>query len=416
MTTLDIARSYVAVGLSVIPIKADGSKSPALKAWKEFQGQLPRDAELAKWFAGTGHGVAVVCGAVSGGLECLDFDEVGLFDEWLEAVVDAGARGLSERLCVIVTPSGGRHVWYRVEEGCRVPGNTALAWAPTPEGSATPRQVRIETRGEGGYALAPGCPRGCHEQEEFYTHHPDWISLPRVARISAELREDLLAVARSFDLTAVPEVSYRGVETPDKLRPGDDFDLRGNWDFLQSAGWAKVRESGGVAHWRRPGKAHGWSATTGHCRGSRGEPLLHVFSASAHPFEAGKAYGLFRALALVNHGGDLAKTASFLAKLGYGSPVSPTKKGAGAKPPATEPARPREEPEPREPPIPFDEYPTPEFPAHCAAGLAGGVGAGDRGQHPDAPRSRRHAVSLRCRRGRGPQVPRAGLARLDRAH
>jgi hypothetical protein len=35
---------YLASGLSVIPIQADGSKSPALGSWKQFQEKLPSQA------------------------------------------------------------------------------------------------------------------------------------------------------------------------------------------------------------------------------------------------------------------------------------------------------------------------------------------------------------------------------------
>ena len=32
-------------------------------------------------------------------------------------------------------------------------------------------QTLIETRGEGGYALAPGCPADCHDTGRLYEHH-----------------------------------------------------------------------------------------------------------------------------------------------------------------------------------------------------------------------------------------------------
>ena len=48
-----------------------------------------------------------------------------------------------------------------------VPGNTVLAWIPDPEGKKKKTQL-IETRGDGGYALLPGCPKGCHETGRVY--------------------------------------------------------------------------------------------------------------------------------------------------------------------------------------------------------------------------------------------------------
>src|SRR5688500_518178 len=52
-------------GLSLIPIRGDGSKRPALDSWKQYQQRRPTPAELRDWFAGGQYtGVAVVGGAV----------------------------------------------------------------------------------------------------------------------------------------------------------------------------------------------------------------------------------------------------------------------------------------------------------------------------------------------------------------
>ena len=48
---LEIARQYVADGLSVIPVKADGSKSPAFTGWRAYSNKIADDATLADWFA-----------------------------------------------------------------------------------------------------------------------------------------------------------------------------------------------------------------------------------------------------------------------------------------------------------------------------------------------------------------------------
>ena len=89
-------------------------------------------------------GVGIVCGAVSGNLELLDFDDGGSrFEPWLEKV----PRELRERLVVESTPSGGRHVYYRVKGAAGeryVPGNRKLAMKAD-------GHVLIETRGEAGY-------------------------------------------------------------------------------------------------------------------------------------------------------------------------------------------------------------------------------------------------------------------------
>lgn len=158
MTTLDCARRYLAAGFSVIPIKPDGSKSPAEK-WKEFQKRLPTDQELSHWF-GNGHayGLAIVCGSVSGNLEVIDFDSKEAFELWSE-LVESECPGLLENIPRVRTPSGGVHVYLR--RGGAVVGNRKLALDAA-------GRVLIETRGQGGYVLAPGCPSSCHPDGKEY--------------------------------------------------------------------------------------------------------------------------------------------------------------------------------------------------------------------------------------------------------
>ena len=79
-------RQYLAAGLSVLPADR-AAKHPSVASWKEFQGRLPTEAEVDSWFRASGDAVCVVCGKVSGNLECIDFDNRGeLFPKWAEAL------------------------------------------------------------------------------------------------------------------------------------------------------------------------------------------------------------------------------------------------------------------------------------------------------------------------------------------
>jgi hypothetical protein len=57
----------------VIPIRT-GTKKPACRSWKGFQGQRPDGVTLRRWFANSHNGIGIIMGAVSGGLVCRDFD------------------------------------------------------------------------------------------------------------------------------------------------------------------------------------------------------------------------------------------------------------------------------------------------------------------------------------------------------
>lgn len=154
----EAAWAYVQAGLSVVPVRGDGSKAPAV-AWKKYQKERPTKGVLESWFADDRLGVAIVCGSVSGGLEVIDFDDAELFEPWA-AEVRRRAPGLLDLLPVVRTPSGGMHVYYRTK--CPS-GNLKLA-------SGEDQKTRVETRGEGGYVLAPGSPRECHPLDAVYAH------------------------------------------------------------------------------------------------------------------------------------------------------------------------------------------------------------------------------------------------------
>jgi hypothetical protein len=312
---LELSRLYVAAGLSVIPIRADGSKAPALASWTEYQSRWPTDAELVSWFGSDvpGIGLAIVCGAVSGHLEVIDFDSVELFETWLTTLRHQSP-ALIPSLTVISTPEG-RHVYLRLPGP--VPRNRRLARDMT-------GKTVIETRGEGGYVLAPGCPPSCHPTGGLY-HHLSGPPLDQLA--SRHGYESMIDLAQSLNRyvkpggfeSHLPAAAKNG--NPAGLRPGDAFNSRATWDeLLTPRGWVITGTRDGLTHWRRPGKpAPGMSATTGF-RSECGKDLLYVFSTNALPFEADTSYSKFSAYALLEHHGDFHAAAAALARDGYGDP------------------------------------------------------------------------------------------------
>lgn len=158
---LGVARHYVSAGLSVIPVRADGSKAPKFSGWRDFTTRQPTDAELVSWF---GHrlpvGIGVVPGPASNNLVILDFECKGgmpAFSEWMTGLDSKLAAYLP--VCPVVrTPSGGRHVWVKLAEA--VPGGKLARYA---KGG-----TKVEVRGEGHQVLAPGCPPECHSSGNTY--------------------------------------------------------------------------------------------------------------------------------------------------------------------------------------------------------------------------------------------------------
>src|SRR5687768_8266294 len=129
-TVLEAARRYVAAGLSVIPVKADGSKAPKHTGWRQYATRQPTDAELVAWFGGADEvGIGVVPGPASGNLVVLDFEcknGAPAYAEWVAGLDPALAEYVA-RCPVVRTPSGGRHIWVRL--AAAVPGGKLARYA-----------------------------------------------------------------------------------------------------------------------------------------------------------------------------------------------------------------------------------------------------------------------------------------------
>jgi hypothetical protein len=330
--TLATALRYLAGDLSLIPVRRDGSKAPACDTWLPYQHEPPTEAQVREWFSGAyPPGIAIVNGEVSGNLETLDFDNRAeeIFPAWCR-LVESEAPGLVDRLSIAKTPRG-YHARYRVPDLPQIPGNTRLAVDPAAPAS---EQTLIETRGQGGYALAPGSPIEVHETGRPYVHFGG-PPLDRVPAIGTSEREILIRAAKSFDRTPPPESPAPVLpmspvpnnDHTDGPSPGDDFNDRGpDWGtILTPHGWVAVHQRGEATHWRRPNKnGPGWSATTGVCVSAAGRPLFYVFSSNAPPFEPRKGYSKFAAYTLLNYAGDFGAAAQALIAAGYaGGPSVP---------------------------------------------------------------------------------------------
>lgn len=168
-TVFEWARRYVEAGLSVIPVRSDGSKAPVFPDWRQYTDRLPTGEELAAWFDNDrGFGLGVVPGPASGNLAVMDFevrDGVSAFDVW-KAGLSAEQTKVVAQCPLIGTPSGGRHLWVR---GTNPRKGSILARTET-------GLIFIEIRGTGQQVLVPGCPLTCHKSGNPYTfEHNGWL-------------------------------------------------------------------------------------------------------------------------------------------------------------------------------------------------------------------------------------------------
>ncbi len=300
-----IAKNYVDAGLSVLPVRTDGSKAPAIPSWKELQQRLPTDKELQDWFdRDNPPGIAIIGGNVSGGLEILDFESGSPIQECRAALKDLGKRDLAASLTAVTTPSGGLHLFYRCDE---IQGSQKLL--------VSGRKTVVETKSEGGYVITTGSPPECHPSGKPYqlTHG----SLQEINRITPEDRSLLFDIIRSLGEPAPIRIhtgAYASVELGGS-RPGDEFGRAASWEsILEPHGWRFLYFRDEEVFWVRPGKKSGVSATTNY----KGSDLLYVYSTNGMPFQPNESYSKFAAYALLNHNGDYSAASKELRSKGFG--------------------------------------------------------------------------------------------------
>jgi hypothetical protein len=266
----------------------------------------------------------MVAGAVSGNLTIIDFDTKyrgqDLYAQYCAGVQDC-APGLLARLPCVQSPSGGWHLYLRAP---LVGHSEKLA--------RKGKDTWIETKAEGGYALAP-------RSAGYRTVRGTLAEIPTIA---AEEWELLLNCARSFD---APRDAPAGRHYRTTEKPGQVFNLRHSLDdmerWLTEAGWRVVDVlADGTRRLRRPGKERGISATLG----QGGLRSFYVFSSNAAPFEPAEGYSAFGILTQLQFGGDYAAAARALAQDGYGGTPPPNGQHAPPPPePAPEAAAPPED-------------------------------------------------------------------------
>lgn len=281
----EAARLYSG-GLCVLPAMKE-TKRP-VGAWREYR----EKRRVVNGAFDRCNALAVVCGAVSGNVEVIDFDANAVdFDDWAQRVAELDADAAQTLFsCVLeTTQSGGKHLAYRCAEP--VDGNLKLT-TRTFEGAS---KTTIETRGEGGVVIV--APTAGYRVERG-----DWAATPV---ISAATRRAFLDAARS--LAETPEKPSKPPPVSTVVNPVDGGDSIADWlrangyvtRLLVANGWRYVKTRGGNEHWRRPGKDDGISGTL-----SLEKQCFYVFSSNAAPLEPNRAYSALQLAAAFDFGGD----------------------------------------------------------------------------------------------------------------
>lgn len=213
---IEEAKILAGVGISVIPVRIDGSKLPAIK-WKDYQDKIMTDKEIDRHFFNCG-GVIAITGNISN-LICIDFDlnKQRQEDDFWKLFMDNVPTEMKERMYINQTRSGGFHVWLRTdyEDKSRKITHRPLTMPELQdrfytlldnganERTATdlilkkPIECVIETRSRGSYGVF------IHEQyKHFYGESICWFDKSEV--------EFLLNIGYSLDYNFKKPKQYTG--------------------------------------------------------------------------------------------------------------------------------------------------------------------------------------------------------------
>ena len=311
---LDAARSAYAAGLSLLPVREDGSKAPDTRTWKEAQSTRPTLEEMRGFDFAHRAGMGMVSGPASRHRECWDFDDLDTYQTFVDTVEFCGLGELVGRIRAGYedeTPGGGRRWIVTYPDGIEW-NDCTLARRPGHDGEPKVKTlIELPT-----FTIVAPSNGATHPTGKPYVRL--WGGFDSIARYTVDERDALFQLARSFD--QMPRREQRTATTPETttagqdVRPGDDYNQRTSWAaLLEPSGWAEVFTRGDVSYWRRPDKKVGISATTNF----GGSDLFYPFTSSTE-FAPETSYTKFGAYALLHHGGDYSKVALALAKQGFG--------------------------------------------------------------------------------------------------
>lgn len=316
-------------GISVIPIRDDGSKKPDIK-WEDYQAERASREQVERWFTVDGYrAAAAICGPISGWLIMIEMEgadyEAGNWRRFRDAAVQAlgEARWTEIAACVEMSPSGGPHLLIRCPG--ELIGNLKLA-----RRRIAPKKVEVimETRGRGGYTVIAG--------SVGHSSGEPWIraqgTYADIATVTPDELEVILDAARSLDEMPAPAVRLDtvGVKRPRVSADSafqsvvDDYNRRTRWDDVIGEIFEHAFSRGQIDYWHRRGSDNETGATTN----ATGNDTLIVFTSSTvfdcyDGVNPTPSYDRFSAHAALEYGGD--RTAAFraLRDAGYGTLPTP---------------------------------------------------------------------------------------------
>lgn len=300
---------YEGLGISCVGC---GDDKIAVTSWEGYRVSPANEKDFDKFVRKGATKIGLICGQISKGLECIDFDTKHNPDPqfWLRVWEDICDYydGNPSKLVLVETPTKGYHIWYRSHD---IPPSRKIASRPATEEELRERPKQktycfIETRGEGGYAIAP-------PSEGYKIIMGGFDAL---AEISREERDDLISICESYNEIPVEVASVKNVGNHSyKDTPWDEYNADPENPFIDvliEAGWQQVGTKSGRIFFKRPGSENKYSANF-----HQEKRIFYVFTSSTE-FEPGHGYTPFSVFKILRHGGDSFAAIKAAREMGYG--------------------------------------------------------------------------------------------------
>ena len=307
------AQQFIDKNLSVIP--CDLKKKPALPSWKKYQKAKMSETEVVQYF-GKSEMIGIVCGSISDNLEVIDIDDASVFPQFYDAILNY-FDGNGHMILTVKTKKG-YHIYFRNDFDMANPPddiicrNLKLAQKKKTN-NAIP--IRIETRGQGGYVIAPPSPNYSVMYGASLNNIPKWSRFDRKA---------IFDIAKDFNEYQAPSVKKSEpayIPRTDKdyrLTSWTDYNSKDDWmNELDTAGFSFVYEDNQRSYWLRSGETDAKYSGNFH----KEKRLFKVFSSST-VFEPEQPYSPSALRCLVRYGDtskdSMANNAKDLYNDGYG--------------------------------------------------------------------------------------------------
>lgn len=252
--------------INAIPVNQD--KTPACGSWSQWQIQPQTLEESQKHSNGNSAGIAVITGTASGGLDSIDFDQMKIYQEYLdaahgtpmEAIINRIREGYEEQ-----SPNG-IHWLYRISNaGKPFPSNEKWAFKDS--------KIAIETRGQGGYIVIAPSLDGKYKLLSG--------SLDKIVTITMEERNQLKALAKQLNEKKDDDIYGKQINLDD-AKPIDEWNQKTKWDeLLAPDGFKEVSTKGNVTKWHKEGSVNPVSAISGIAGGKSKSDTFTCFTSNA---------------------------------------------------------------------------------------------------------------------------------------